>query len=203
MREIRVCRVAHRSVSRGLPLAPEAVLDSHLWWRVARHRVGYVRSGGHDMLPPSKSLTRVNAILLLLLAPIVVRFWVEAVIWRLERGPQMLGFSLAHGGAGWMTLPLILSFLTIWIYAVWVVIVIVLWAIPQSRGKIAKPHRVVLGGVSLFAFLAIADFLQADMSTAIVLLGAAAMSTLACAIGWLIYAGFCPTGGNPWPLERR
>jgi hypothetical protein len=145
------------------------------------------------MLPPSKSLTRVNAILLLLLAPIVVRFWVEAVIWRLERGPQMLGFSLAHGGAGWMTLPLILSFLTIWIYAVWVVIVIVLWAIPPSRGKIAKPHRVVLGGVSLFAFLAIADFLQADMSTAIVLMGAAAMSTFVCAIGWLIYAGFYPT----------
>ena len=155
------------------------------------------------MLPPSKSLTRVNAILLLLLAPIVVRFWVEAVIWRLERGPQLLGFSLAHGGAGWMTLPLILSFLTIWIYAVWVVIVTVLWAMPQSRGKIAKPHRVVLGGVSLVAFLAIADFLQADMSTAIVLMGAAAMSTLACAIGWLIYAGLCPTAGNPGPLERR
>ena len=152
------------------------------------------------MLPPSKSLTRVNAILLLLLAPIVVRFWVEAVIWRLERGPQMLGFSLAHGGAGWMTLPLILSFLTIWIYGVWVVIVIVLWAIPPSRGKIPKPHRVVLGGVSLFAFLAIADFLQADMSTALVLLGAAAMSAFVCAIGWLIYAGFYPaaeTRGRP------
>lgn len=145
------------------------------------------------MLPPSKSLTRVNAILLLLLAPIVVRFWVEAVVWRLERGPQMLGFSLAHGGAGWMTLPLILSFLTIWIYAVWVVIVIVLWAIPASRGKIAKPHRVVLGGVSLFAFLEIADFLQADMSAAIVLMGAAAMSTFVCLLGWLIYAGLCPT----------
>jgi hypothetical protein len=145
------------------------------------------------MLPPSKSLTRVNAILLLLLAPIIVRFWVEAVIWRLERGPQMLGFSLAHGGAGWMTLPLILSFLTMGIYAVWVAIVIVLWAAPSSRGKIAKPHRVVLGGVSLFAFMAIADFLQADMSTTIVLMGAAAMSTCVCAIGWLIYAGFYPT----------
>ena len=92
-----------------------------------------------------------------------------------------------------MTLPLILSFLTIWIYAAWVVIVIVLWAIPASRGKIAKPHRVVLGGVSLFAFLRIADFLQADMSTATVLIGAAAMTTLVYAIGWLIYAGFCPT----------
>ena len=145
------------------------------------------------MVPPSRSLTRINAILLLLLTPIVLRFWVEAVIWRLERGPQMLGFSLAHGGAGWMTLPLILSFLTIGIYAVWVVIVIVLWAIPASRGKIAKPHRVVLGGVSVFAFLAIADFLQADMSTTIVLMGAAAMSACVCAIGWLIYAGFSPT----------
>ena len=145
------------------------------------------------MLPRSESLTRVNAILLLLLAPIVVRFWVEAVIWRLARGPQMLGFSLAHGGAGWMTLPLILSFFTIGIYAAWVVIVIVLWAIPPFRGKIAKPHRVVLGGVSLFAFLAIADFLQADMSTAIVLMGAAALSTFVCAIGWLIYADFYPT----------
>jgi hypothetical protein len=149
------------------------------------------------MLPPSKSLTRVNAILLLLLAPIVVRFWVEAVIWRLERGPQMLGFSLAHGGAGWMTLPLILSFLTIGIYAVWVVVVIVLWALPLSRGKIAKPHRVVLGGVSLFAFLKIADFLQADMSTAIVLMGAAAMTTFGGAIGWLIYAGFSATPETP------
>jgi hypothetical protein len=144
-------------------------------------------------LPPSKSLTRVNAIFLLLLAPIVVRFWVEAVVWRLARGPQMLGFSLAHGGAGWMTLPLLLSFFTIGIYAVWVVIVIVLWAIPRSRRKFAKPHHVVLGGVSLFAFLEIADFLQADMSPAIVLLGAAAMTTFACAIGWLIYVGFSPT----------
>lgn len=149
------------------------------------------------MLPPSKSLTRVNAILLLLLAPIVVRFWVEAVVWRLERGPQMLGFSLAHGGAGWMTLPLLLSFLMIWIYAVWVVIVIVLWAIPPFRGKIAKPHRVVLGGVSLFAFLELADFLQADMSTALVLMGAAAMSACVYAIGWLIYAGFYPTAETP------
>ena len=149
-----------------------------------------VRSGGHDMLRPSKHLTRVNAILLLLLAPIVVRFWIEAVLWRLARGPQLLGFSLAHGGAGWMTLPLILSFLTIWIYAVWVVIVVLLWAIPQSRGKIAKPHRVVLGGVSLFAFLTIADFLQGDVSIAILWVGAAAMSALVCAMGWLIYAGF-------------
>jgi hypothetical protein len=145
------------------------------------------------MLSPSKDLTRVNAIFLLVLAPIVVRFWVEAVVWRLERGPQMLGFSLAHGGAGWMTLPLILSFLSIGIYAAWVVIVIVLWAIPLSRGKIAKAHRVLLGGVSLFAFLEVADFLQADISTAMVLLGAAAMSTSVCAMGWLIYSGFYPT----------
>ena len=142
------------------------------------------------MLAPSKNLTRVNAILLLLLAPIVVRFWVEGVWWRLERGPQMLGFSLAHGGAGWMTLPLLLSFLTIWIYAVWVVFVMVLWAIPPSRRKIAKPHRVALGGVSLFAFLAIADFLQADLNPVLVLTGAAAMTALAGAMGWLIYAGF-------------
>jgi hypothetical protein len=140
------------------------------------------------MLPPSKTLTRVNTILLLLLAPIVVRFWIEAVVWRLERGPQMLGFSLAHGGAGWMTVPLILSFLTIWIYAVWVVIVIVLWTLPASRGKIAKPHRVVLGGVSLFAFLTIADFAQADMGTAILLTAAASMTALVCAMGWLLYA---------------
>ena len=145
------------------------------------------------MLPRSKNLTRVNAILLLLVAPIVARFWVEAVVWRLERGPQMLGFSLAHGGAGWMTLPLILSFLAIWIYAAWVVVAMVLWAIPRSRRRIAKPQRVVLGGVSLYAFLEIADFLQADMSTAIVLLGAAAMSAFACAIGWLIYADLSPT----------
>jgi hypothetical protein len=149
------------------------------------------------MLPPPKDLTRTNAILLLLLAPIVVRFWVEAVVWRLERGPQMLGFSLAHGGAGWMTLPLILSFLSIGIYAVWVVIVLVLWAIPLSRGRIARAHRVLLGGVSLFAFFAISDFLQADISTAIVLFGAAAMSTSVCAMGWLIYSGFNP------PVEIR
>jgi uncharacterized YccA/Bax inhibitor family protein len=56
---------------------------------------------------------------------------------------------------------------------------------------------VVLGGVGLFAFLAIADFLQADVSTAIVLLGAAAMSAFVCAISWLIYADFCP------PAETR
>jgi hypothetical protein len=149
------------------------------------------------MVQPSKSLTRANAIFLLVLAPIVVRFWIEAVVWRLERGPQMLGFSLAHGGAGWMTLPLILSFLTIWIYAVWVALVIVLWAFRASRGKIAKPHHVALGGVSLFAFLEIADFLQADLSTAIVLMGAAAMGAFACAIGWLIYAGFYPTAETP------
>jgi hypothetical protein len=50
----------------------------------------------------SVNLNRVNAIFLLLVTPIVVRFWVEAVVWRLERGRQMLGFSLIHGGAGWL-----------------------------------------------------------------------------------------------------
>jgi hypothetical protein len=138
----------------------------------------------------SGNLGRVNAIFLLLVTPIVVRFWIEAVVWRLERGRQMLGFSLIHGGAGWMTVPLLLSFAVIWIYALWVIVVIVLWAFPGPRRKMANPQRAVLGGVSVFLFFEIADFLQREISMGVVLIGAAAMTALACVIGWLIYAGF-------------
>lgn len=138
----------------------------------------------------SATSRRANAILLLLVLPILLRFWVEAVIWRLQRGPQMLGFSLAHGGAGWLTVPLILSFLAIWMYALWVVLVIVLWAIPASRPTVAKPQQAVLGGASLFGFLQIAGVLQREMSIGWLLAGAAGMTALACVIGWLIHAGF-------------
>ena len=147
----------------------------------------------------SGDLGRVNAIFLLLVTPIVVRFWVEAVVWRLQRGPQMLGFSMIHGGAGWMTIPLILSFTATFVYQLWVVVVIVLWAFPGSRRKMTKPQRVVLGGASLFVFFEIADFLQREMSTGLVLMGAAGMTALACVMGWLMYAGFRSAKGNGRP----
>ena len=136
------------------------------------------------------NLGRINAIFLFLVTPILVRFWIEAVVWRLERGRQMLGFSLIHGGAGWMTVPLLLSFAVIWIYVLWVILVIVVWAFPASRRKMANPQWAVLGGASVFLFFEIADFLQRDISTGVVLTGASAMTALACVIGWLIYAGF-------------
>jgi hypothetical protein len=138
----------------------------------------------------SASLGRVNAVLLLLVTPFIVRIWVEAVVWRLLRGPQMLGFSLLHGGAGWMTLPLVLSFLTIYVYALWVVFIIVLWTIPASRKRITKPQLVVLGGGSVVVFFLIADFLQRVMNLGLVFAGAAAMTAIVCLIVWLIYAGF-------------
>jgi hypothetical protein len=142
------------------------------------------------MMRLSGNLGRVNAILLLLVAPIVVRVWIEAVVWRLQRGPQMLGFSLLHGGAGWLSVPLLLSFLAISVYSLWVIVVMTLWAIPASRRKIVQPHFVLLGGASLCVFMLIAQLLQQDMRAPLVWLGAAGLTALVGTMGWLTYAGF-------------
>ena len=48
----------------------------------------------------SGDVRKANAIFLLVLAPILVRLWYEAVVWRLEQGPQMLGFQVMHLAAG-------------------------------------------------------------------------------------------------------
>ncbi len=139
-----------------------------------------------------RNLSRINAILLVLVTPIMVRFWIEGVVWRLERGRQMLGFSLMHAGAGWMTLPLILSFLAIFLYGLWVAAILLLWAIPASRARMARPHHALLGGASVFFFFEIAEFLQRDISNGFVLIGAVGMVALAGVVTWLIYAGVRP-----------
>ena len=105
----------------------------------------------------------------------------------------MLGFSLAHAGAGWMTVPLIVSFLALPVYALWV---IVLWVIPGTRRKMTKPLHAVLGGGSVFVFFEIADFLQRPLNTGLLLVGAAGMTALAGVMVWLMFAGFRSARAN-------
>ena len=137
-----------------------------------------------------RNLGTPNGVLLMLVVPIVLRLWTEAVVWRFENGLQMLLFSMMHGGAGWLTIPLFLSFLAIYVYALWVVVVVLLWVIPASRRRIAKAQLVVLSGAALAGFVVLAGFLQQDTPKPYLFAGAVAMSVVVFLMGWIIYSGF-------------
>ena len=124
------------------------------------------------------SVARTNAGFLLLTLPFLVRLWVEAVAWRLERGPQMIGFSLAHGGVGVFTVPLLLSLFASLMYWLFVAVVAVLWFVPSVRARMDGALLVVLGGVGTFGFQALATFMQNELPIAVLYAGAVALSAL-------------------------
>jgi hypothetical protein len=134
------------------------------------------------------SVAKTNAGLLLLTLPFLLRLWVEAVAWRLERGPQMIGFSLAHGGAGVLTVPLLISLLANLVYWLFVVIVVVLWLVPPVRARMDGVGLALLGGIGTFGFQALATLMQNDLPTVVLYAGAVAMSVLLVSLVAVIVA---------------
>lgn len=75
----------------------------------------------------------------------------------------MLGFSLVHGGAGVLTVPLVISWLVSYVYLLFAVIVAVLWIIPALRVRMVGTLLVVLGGVGTFVSQTSAASMQNDL----------------------------------------
>ena len=123
-------------------------------------------------------VAKVNAAFLILILPFFIRMWIEAVVWRIQRGPQMLGFSLIHAGAGIFTIPIMAGFLALFLYWIFVGVVVVLWLIPAVRRKMAGTLWVVLGGAATWAFDTVADYLQRELPFAVICLGALVLSAL-------------------------
>src|ERR1044072_9324809 len=107
------------------------------------------------MVMPRSKLALVNGLFLVIAVPIFLRLWVEAVLWRIERGPQMLAFSLMHGGAGALTVPLVVSLVTVYVYGLFALAVGVAWAFPWVRARITGVDSVLLGVVGASAFQAL------------------------------------------------
>ncbi len=154
----------------GISLCTRSALDT--WSR------GRSTAALDDTVMPRGKVTTANAALLLLALPFLLRLWVEAVAWRLERGPQMLGFSLAHGGAGALTVPLLISLLANFVYWLFVAVVGVLWLFPTVRARLAGTALVLLGGTGTFGFQALATYMQNDLPTGVLYTGAVALSVL-------------------------
>jgi hypothetical protein len=136
------------------------------------------------------SVARTNAGLLLLTLPFLARLWVEAVAWRLERGPQMIGFSLAHGGAGAFTVPVLISLLATLVYGLFVAVVALLWLIPPMRARMDGTVFVLLGGIGTFGFQALAALMQNDLPVSLLYAGAAALSALFVLLVAVMVASF-------------
>lgn len=143
----------------------------------------------------SGDIRKANAIFLLVLTPIVVRIWYEAVVRRLERGPQMLGFEVVHGAAGGalavILAPLLLfSLLAAYIYLLWVIVVLALRLIPRQR-QFINAHFAAVGALCFIAFGYITDHLQGDsLSHTGLLRGAFVLTVIVLIMAWLVYSGF-------------
>jgi hypothetical protein len=149
----------------------------------------------------SGDVRKSNAAFLLTVVPILVRLWYEAVVWRLEQGPQMLGFQVIHMAAGGSLAPvlgplLLISFFALYVYLFWVAVLVLRRLIPGVRGKLFGVRLVGGCAILLVAFMAIADYLQQDELSKFSLLGGAFLLT-AClfAAVALSYTGY-RTGGR-------
>jgi hypothetical protein len=101
----------------------------------------------------------------------------------------MIGFSLAHGGAGALTVPLLISLLANLVYWLFVVIVVVLWLVPPVRARMDGVGLALLGGIGTFGFQALATLMQNDLPTGVLYAGAVAMSVLLVSLVAVIVAG--------------
>lgn len=146
---------------------------------------------------------RVNATFLLVLAAIILRLWYEAVIWRIEQGPQMLGFQVMHFAAGGdfrtVLAPLLFfSFLAVYAYFLWAIWLGMSWLIPRKRKNLSNAHTAVIGVSCYVGYGATANTLQAEgLSQGVLLSGAALLTVFVFIFGWLIYFGFRKEGENP------
>ena len=130
------------------------------------------------MVMPRSKLALINGLFLVVSAPMLVRLWVEAVLWRIERGPQMLAFSLMHGGAGALTVPLVVSLVTLYVYGLFALVIAVAWLIPSVRARITGIGSVLLGVVGASAFQALAILLQRELPTSLLYVGAIVLSAV-------------------------
>jgi hypothetical protein len=103
----------------------------------------------------------------------------------------MLGFSLAHGAAGWLTPVLLVSALVAFIYF-WVGgLLTIAHLIPAVRARTCGIHFVAVAVAVLPAFSFLADALQSpEASAAMVVVGGAALATLIGGVGWAAIAGW-------------
>jgi hypothetical protein len=144
----------------------------------------------------SGDVRKENAVFLLVLAPIVLRLWYEAVVWRLEQGPQMLGFQVLHLAAGGAFAPVLapiflISFLAVYAYLLWVIVVVILRFVPKVRRGLSNVHLAVAGALSYLAFGYIAGFLQReDLPREALLAGSFLLTLLVLVAAWLVYSGF-------------
>jgi len=130
-------------------------------------------------------LRRTNAVFVLCAVPLLVRVWIEAVGWRLSRGPQMVGFSLMHGGAGYWTIPLIASLLAIQIYMLWAAAVAIRSIHPVWRSEASGKRLIALGLASIWLYLYVGDSMQVELPPALLYLGALGMTVLLLGLVWL------------------
>lgn len=130
-------------------------------------------------------MVKANAVFLFLSLPFFLRIWVEAVLWRFDTGPQMLGFSFMHGGAGLFTIPIAFSLIATSAYWLFVVVVALLWLIPPARKEMTGTKLVILGGAATLASSVLASLLQLPLSQPTLYLGAALLSALMGASVWL------------------
>lgn len=130
------------------------------------------------------NLTQTNGLFLLCIAPLLVRIWIEAVVWRLNEGPQMLGFQVIHLAAGSWTVPLFVSLLILWLYQLWAAVIVVAALVPAWRRITAGKRFVVLGAGSVLVFFCVADFIQTELPTTAVYVGATAMAGLLLLLVW-------------------
>ncbi len=141
-------------------------------------------------------IRRANAIFLSMLAPITIRIWYEAVIWRMEQGPQMLGFQVMHLAAGGpyatIVAPVLLFSLMAWyVYAGWIVLIAVLGIVRQESQKPRNLRHAFFGGVLYIAFMLQADALQSqDFSEVGLWMGVTGLSCLGIALLSLGIVGF-------------
>lgn len=121
--------------------------------------------------------------------PAVLRFWMEAVIWRLNGGPQMLGFSLFHGGAGWLTPVLVVSFIATYLYFLWIASVGFRWVIPALRKRNGGHYVPLLAAGAIYLFFLLADQLQKNLAPAVLAIGAILLSALVLVITGFVFYG--------------
>jgi hypothetical protein len=143
----------------------------------------------------SGDVRKTNAVFLLMLLPIIVRLWYEAVVWRLEQGPQMLGFQVLHlaaGGAFALVVApiLLISYFVVYVYLLWVLAVVILRFVPRGRRGLANVHQAITGALAYIAFGCVANFLQNGNLSREEIIGGALLLTLPVSIAaWLIYSG--------------
>lgn len=123
-------------------------------------------------------IANANGVLLLATLPFLLRIWLEAVVWRIDDGPQMLGFSLMHAGAGAFTVPLLISLLAVVIYLFFALVVAALSIVPSIRARMLGTRWVIFGGLGVFGFEWLAGYLQSDLSAGLLYAGAFVLSAI-------------------------